>query len=103
MDCNLIVSELANSDLDGIVGYIIYDLDSPKAAANLLNEIEKCYENLRKNPLMYEKCTDVRLEKDGYRKAVIKHYLLIYRFVEETKTVQVARFFYGGRNYAKIL
>jgi addiction module RelE/StbE family toxin len=103
MDCKLIVSEFANSDLDGIVEYIIKDLKSPNAASNLLDEIEKCYTHLRKNPLMYEKCTDARLKKDGYRKAVIKNYLLIYRFEEETKTVQVARFFYGGRNYAKFL
>lgn len=103
MDCKLIVSELANSDLDGIVLYIINDLNGPTAAVNLLDEIEKCYENLRKNPLMYEKCTDARLQRDGYRKAVIKNYLLIYRFVEETKTAQVARFFYGGRDYAQIL
>lgn len=103
MDCKLIVSELANNDLDRIVEYIIKDLKNHLAAVNLLDEIEKCYSHLIKNPLMYEKCTDIRLEKDGYRKAVIKNYILIYRFEEETKTVKVARFFYGGRNYTEYL
>lgn len=103
MDCKLIVSELANSDLDGILEYIINDLKSPIAAVNLLDEIEKCYHHLKKNPLMYEKCTDVRLEKDDYRKVVIKNYILIYRFEEEKDTVKVARFFYGGRNYTEYL
>jgi len=103
MDYKLIVSELANSDLDGIVDYIINELRSPVAAAGLLDDIERCYEHLRKNPLMYEKCTDTRLEKDGYRKAVIKNYLLIYRFEDEIKAVKVARFFYAGRNCTKYL
>lgn len=31
-----------------IVGYIINDLKSPTGAANLLDEIEKCYQQLRK-------------------------------------------------------
>lgn len=103
MNCKLIVSELANGDLDEIIGYIVNDLKSPGAAVALLDEIEKCYENLKTNPLMYEKCIDGRLKKEGYRKAVVKNYLLIYRFIEEKNTVQVARFFYSGRNYADLI
>lgn len=103
MNCKLIVSELANGDLDEIIGYIVNDLKSPGVAVALLDEIEKCYENLKKNPFMYEKCIDGRLKKEGYRKAVIINYLLIYRFIEEINTVQVARFFYGGRNYVDLI
>lgn len=98
MNCKLIVSELANGDLDEIIEYILNDLKNPGAAVALLDEIEKYYENLKTNPLMYEKCIDGRLEKEDYRKAAIKNYLLIYRFIEKINTVQVARFFYGGRN-----
>ncbi len=103
MGCKLIVSELADRDLNEIIGYIMYDLKSPDAATNLLDEIEACYDNLKTNPLMYAKCSDMRLAKAGYRKALIKNYLLIYRFEESLNAVQVARIFYGGRNYGELL
>lgn len=99
----LIVSELAHQDLDKIVSYIAIDLASPAAAANLLDEIEKCYGYLKSNPMMYEKCLDVRLEKEGYRKALIKNYVLVYKTDELTKTVNVLRFFYGAQDYLKLI
>ena len=103
MACKLVVSELANGDLDEIIYYIVNDLKSSIAASNLLDEIEMCYGNIKANPLMYARCTDGRLEKQGYRKAVINNYLLIYRFDEDANMVLVARFFYGGRNYGELL
>lgn len=50
---------------------------------------------------MYEKCFDPRLKREGYRKAVIKHYILVYKFDESAKTVNVLRFFYGAQDYMK--
>lgn len=47
MACRLIISELANGDLDEIAGYMVNELKSPDAAANLLDEIEMCYVNLK--------------------------------------------------------
>jgi len=68
----LIVSELADRDLDSIVSsivsYIAVQLANPTAAANFLDEVEKCYAFLKNNPFMYERCYDTYLEKKGYRK-----------------------------------
>ncbi|HBC92590.1 MAG TPA: type II toxin-antitoxin system RelE/ParE family toxin, partial [Pelotomaculum sp.] len=75
----LFVSGLAHSDLDDIVSHIALQLASPIAAANFLDEVEKCYGYLKSNPLMYERCHDAFLEKEGYRKATIKNYVLIYK------------------------
>lgn len=54
-------------------------------------------------PYLYEQCCDPRLSSKGYRKAVIKHYLLIYRVDEAQKTVYLLRFFYGRQNYETLL
>lgn len=97
----LIVSELAHQDLDHIISYIAVELENPIAATNLLNEIEKCYDYLKNNPLMYGQCFDPRLKKEGYRKAVIKHYILIYKFDKSAKVVNIFRFFYGAQDYMK--
>lgn len=98
---SLNVSELAHSDFDTIVKYIAIQLGNPTAATNLLDEVEKCYGNLQNNPFIYERCHDPRLEKEGYRKAIIRNYVLIYKINETDKTVTIYRFFYGAQDYIK--
>lgn len=99
----LIVSELAHSDLDNIVSYIALKLASPIAAANFLDEVENCYGYLKNNPFMYERCHDAFLEKEGYRKATIKNYGLIYKIDEVDRVVIIHRFFYGAQDYVKLI
>jgi plasmid stabilization system protein ParE len=97
------VTELAYNDLDGIVAYIAVQLSNPKAAAQLLDDIEKCYHLLRTNPEMYEACRDDRLLQQGYRKALVSNYLLIYKIEEQSGTVYILRVFYGARDYIKLI
>lgn len=99
----LIVSELAHQDLDSIISYIAIQLANPAAVTNFLDEIVKCYSYLKSNPMMYSKCNDSRLAKEGYRKAVIKNYILVYKVDEIAKTISVLRFFYGARDYEKLV
>jgi len=103
MGYRLEVTDLAHSDLAEIVQYIAQELANPIAAGNLLTEIEKCYAHLVQSPFLYEACRDTRLAKMGYRRAVVQNYLLIYRVDEAEKTVYVLRFFYGRRDYEKLL
>lgn len=103
MDYKLFVTELANQDLDNIAEYIAVQLANPGAAAEFLNEVEKCYENLKQMPMMYEKCRDKRLANEGYRRAVIKNYILLYKIQEEEQAIIIFRFFYGSRNYEKLI
>ncbi|MHB1654651.1 MAG: type II toxin-antitoxin system RelE/ParE family toxin [Desulfitobacteriaceae bacterium] len=99
----LIVSELAHQDLDKIISYIAVELVNPVAAGSFLDEVDQCYGYLMTNPWMYEKCQDKRLEKEGYRKALIKNYLLVYKIDEDSKTVSILRFFYGRQDYIKLI
>jgi len=41
---------------------------------------------------MYERCHDACLEKEGYRKATIKNYVLVYKVDETAKAVIIYRF-----------
>lgn len=99
----LIVSELADKDLDSIVSYIAVQLANPTAAANFLDEVEKCYAFLKSNPFMYERCYDTYLEKKGYRKATINNYVLVYIIDESNRDVIIHRFFYGAQDYVKLI
>lgn len=99
----LAVSEFAHENLDNIISYIAVQLANSIAATNFLNEVEKCYGYLKSNPFMYERCYDIRLEKEGYRKVTIKNYVLVYKIDEAAKAVIIHRFFYGAQDYVKLI
>lgn len=99
----LIITNLAHEDLENIVSYIAVQLANPIAAVNFLNEVEKCYSNLKNTPLMYERCHDAHLEKEVYRRATIKNYILVYKVDESAKIVMIHRFFYGAQDYVKLI
>lgn len=97
------ISELAHQDLDKIVSYIAVQLANPKAAGDFLDEVDKCYGYLKSSPMMYTKCQDKRLEKEGYRRVLIKNYVLVYKINEASKTVNILRFSYGVQDYVKLI
>lgn len=103
MGYKLIVSKDAHRDVDEIAGYIVQELKSPQAAAGFLDDVEKSYRSLAENPCLFALCQDMRLQREGYRKAVIKNYLVLYRIDEDKKTVYVVRVVYGPRNYPDLL
>ena len=98
----LVITELAQSDLDSIVNYIAVHLANPTAAGHFLDRVEECYESLKTNPYIYSKSNDIRLKED-FRKAVIKNYVLMFKVNEKSKTVIIYRLFYGARDYLKLL
>lgn len=97
------VSDLAHRDLDKITSYIAVNLANPKAATEFLDRVEECYGHLKNNPLMYAKCKDKPLDKECYRKIPIKNYVLVYKVNEDTKIVNILRFFYGAQDYIKLI
>lgn len=99
----IVLTEKANADLSEIVKYIAQHIGNPFAANALLDEIEACYGALKFTPEMYERCRDSRLQRQGYRKAVIKHYIMIYRVDTAKQCVYIMRFFYGARDYEKLI
>lgn len=99
----VLLTELAARDLDAVVEYIAVKLSNPTAAGKLLDEVDKCYSYLRSNLFIFAKSADARLEKEGYRKALIDNYILFFKVFESEKTVIVYRIIYGARDYQKLL
>ncbi len=97
------VTFLADKELEEIILYISDHLKNPTAATHFIDKVEACYTRLKSDPRMYEYCRDERLSKLRYRKVVIKNYVLIYRIDEMSKTVYILHFFYGRRDYQKLI
>lgn len=103
MDYKVDIAPVASQDLDEIITYIAKELGNPTAAVSFLNEVEACYASLEKMPFMYEECRDPQLKSLGYRRAVIKHYVMVYRIDKVENIVHILRFFYGAREYENLI
>jgi len=97
------VSDHAERDLDKIISYIADNLAAPMSATVFANAVYDCYDNLENNPYMYEECRDAKLKSEGYRRAVIKNYVLLYKVNDDAKIVIAHRFFYGRQDYVNLI
>ena len=103
MAYKLVISKEAHKDIDDIVYYIAVEIANPTAAASFLDDVEKSYIEVLNNPRMYSLCQDARLSREGYRKIVIKNYLVLYRIDDEANKIFIVRIIYGGRNYPEFV
>lgn len=97
------ITESAESDLAQITNYIGNVLANPPAALALLDEVERVSEALETTPEIFPLCSDSRLAELGYRKALVRTYILVYEIDYPERIVRVLRFFHGSENYSEKL
>jgi len=95
------ISISASNDLDEIYSYISETLYADDAAKKLMREIEKSILSLSEFPHRFSASLDVSLAQRGYRRIVVKNYVILFTVDESTHTVYVARIFHGKMNYSK--
>ena len=103
MAYKVITTPYSEQDLDAILRYMVEELHAPMAAADFADAVDACYVRLSEMPALYELCRNPRLASQGFRRAVIKHYVMIYEIDEQEKAVLIHRFFYGSQEYEKYL
>ncbi len=96
-------SKDAERDLDELFEYIKTKLAAPKASFDMMTEIEQKIGLLAEQPLMFPLCHDSTLSLLGYRKLVIKNYIVIYLVNTEKQTLYIVRIFYGRRDYVNYI
>ena len=97
------ITASAERDLDEITDYVGNTLFNPPAAMAILDEFERVSETLEDNPEIFPLCSDGRLAELGYRKAIVRAYILVYEIVESTRVVRVLRIFHESENYSNKL
>lgn len=101
MTFKIVKTDSFQRDLDAVICYLVKSLENKIAAASLLDDIVQSCDYLKHMPLMYEACRAPHLKELGYRKAVIRNYVMVYKVDETEKTVYLMRFFHGRQNYEK--
>lgn len=90
---------LAEDDLNEIVDYLLeYSVSTANA---FIDELEKLEERLSTFPESAIQIRDKKLQRKGYRMALVGEYLLFYTLRNES--VYVMRILHGKRNYLSFL
>lgn len=94
---------IAEDDLDGIYRYISEHLIALKAAADLMDDIEDSIMRLKDFPYSGSPVADDILRDRGYRKLIVKNYIVFHLIDEAEKQVVIMRVLYGTQQYEKLL
>lgn len=97
------ITESAESDLDQITDYLSFELCNPPAATAFLDEVERVSDVLADTPELFPLCSDSKLAELGYRKAIVRAYILVYEIDADAEVVRILRFFHESENYANKL
>lgn len=97
------LAEPAERDLEDSIRYITLDLSAPISALNMMNIFEEAMAGLSELPQRYAPVADPRLAQLGYRKLLVKSYLIIFSVDERDSVVNIERILYGRRNWLHIL
>ena len=95
-------SRAATDDIGNVLEYISESLHNAAAAADLLDELSSCYDQLADNPFVFQDGDGMFVPK-GIRRAIIGRYLLFYMIDEANSVVHIVRFLYGAMRYEDLL
>lgn len=103
MDINhyeIVLTEMAEADLDSIYEYIANTLKEEKAGLRLMEKIETSILRLEQFPYS---CEEVHIKPRNklYRKLVIGKYVVLYRVEEQYKQVVIFHILNKKKDYLK--
>jgi addiction module RelE/StbE family toxin len=96
------VSGPAENAPRNIVRYISLQLSAPETALKMLESIEEAISKLYGTPKIHPLVNDDRLSQLGYRKLIVKNYIVFYKVDETNMVVDVERVLHARRGVFKI-
>lgn len=97
------VSEATENDIIEIVRYIASQLSAPITALHMMELLEEAMEDLSDMPQRCAQVADEHLSQMGYRKLLVKSYVIFFSIDEKDKVVDIERILYGRRDWFQIL
>ena len=88
------MSKKTEEQIEKCIAYLSQTLNNPKAASDILNEIDSAYGVLQAIPKSFPYCASVYLKAKEFRRLKLQHhdYLIIFKVIENT--VYVSGFFH---------
>ena len=103
MNCRIVFTDTAKSDLRDIAVYLADLSKNKNSAIRFVRELQE----KTKIPEQFPECgaipRDRVLKSSGYRFLAHKDYLLFYLYEKEAHTVQIMAIFNGKRDYMRVM
>jgi len=96
-------SKVINDDIDSCYFYIKENLEAPRAAENLIEELYNKKNEIKESPYKRPLVQDSYLASEGIRSIKVKNYVLYYNVDEYNKCINALRFFYSKRDWKNLL
>jgi len=93
----------ARSDLDGIIGYMVSDLDNPTAAKSFLDKLQNSLRDICCFPYSGTPVVNKYLDISNVRKILTGNYTVYYLAQANEQKVIVLRIVYSRRNMDEIM
>ncbi|RIV22892.1 type II toxin-antitoxin system RelE/ParE family toxin [Alicyclobacillaceae bacterium I2511] len=100
---NVVISEIAETDLREMVQYIALERMEPFNARHLLSRIQEAILELEKMPYRYALVRDERLASQGIRMLPVDNHIVFYIVSERNNSVTIVRILYGKREWRQLL
>lgn len=100
---DVVYSAEARTDLKNIYEYIAFQLTEKQTAKNQTNRIMDAIESLNEMPMRFALYDAEPWNRLGLRKLPVDNFIVFYLPDENTRTVNVVRIMYGGRDINKQL
>lgn len=97
------LSEPAEKDLIDIVKYIASQLSVPMSAYHMMEMFEEAIASLSDSPQRCPLIADERLSQLGYRKLIIKNYIVFFSVDEKNMVVDIERILYSRRDWLRFI
>ena len=103
MGYSLNITDAAEHQLDNLVQYLLFELQTPSAASHLMDEIQKIYLRLEDNPYQFPVSSNPHLKIKEYREAIVNNmsYVVIFRI--DNECIYVIGIFHQLENYINYL
>lgn len=103
MNCKIVFTDTAKSDLRDIAIYLADLSKDKKLAIRFVRELQEKVKILEQFPESGAIPRDRVLKSNGYRFLVHKDYLLFYLYEKETNTANIMAIFNGKRDYMRVM
>lgn len=103
MNCQIIFTDTATSDLREIAFYIAERAKDKNIAIRFIKELQNAAKILESFPESGAIPRDRVLKSNGYRFLSHKDYLLFYLYEKEANTAYVMAIFNGKRDYMRVM
>lgn len=101
MACDYVLVEQAQRDYEGILRYLLVDLESPAAASRFADEFDRAIANACAMPSAYPLSRLPEVASLGYRPLFFMGYVALYAFRDNA--VVVAHIFHQTQDYAHLV